>query len=66
MFDKPTLQNIYKVDNFLTFFTKFVIISTRLPNGQKKRFYFNVLKKEKKRIIKIAKKWKKFIYMKER
>ena len=30
---------------FLTIFTKFVIINTRLPKGQKKRFYFNVLKR---------------------
>ena len=50
---------------FLTIITKFVIIINRLPKGQKKRFYFNVLKREKKRIIKIAKKWKK-VYIHER
>ena len=38
----------------LTILTKYVIMQNRLPRGQKKRFYFNVLKREKKRIIKRA------------
>ena len=40
----------------LTFIPKYVIIQNRLPRGQKKRFYFNVLKNGKKQIIKREKK----------
>ena len=42
----------YPIDTFLTILTKYVIIQNRLPRGQKKRFYFNVLKNGKKQIIK--------------
>ena len=38
----------------LTYLPKYAIIQNRLPRGQKKRFYFNVLKRQKKQIIKRA------------
>ena len=50
---------------YLTFIPKYAIILNRLPRGQKKRFYFNVLKNGKKQIIKREKNRKK-VYVYER